>query len=258
MSGFDPDVAAQAFLDARRTRRWLRALPEAARPRTDADAFAIQDRVAAALGPVGGWKVGAATRESEPFRGPIQGDTIFDDGARLPAGLLHVIGVEGELAYRFERDLPPWERPYATEEVLEAIGSLHPVIEILDTRFETIGSQDALSHRADHQNSGALVVGPALRDWRRIESLRVPIRFLLNGTVRHQGIGGNSAGDNIRLLVWMANVGTRGVGGIRSGQIVTTGSCSGTDWVEPGTEIRAEFEGVGAVGASILRTERME
>ena len=84
------------------------------------------------------------------------------------------------------------------------------------------------------------------------------MRLSLNGQIRHEGIGGNSAGDNIRLLVWMANDGTRAAGGIRAGQIVTTGSCSGTDWVEPGTEARAQFEGVGAVEASILRTEPIE
>ncbi len=258
MSGFDPGPAAQAFLDARRTRRWLDALPEGGRPATDEEAYAIQDRVAAALGPVGGWKVGAATPEAGPFRGPIQADTIFADGARLPGDMLHVIGVEAEIAYRFARDLPPRDRPYEREEVLDAVGSLHPVIEILDTRFTRIGSQDALSHRADHQNSGALVVGPAVADWRGLQSLRLPVRLRLNGEIRHEGVGGNSAGDSIRLLVWMANDGTRAAGGIRAGQIVTTGSCSGTDWVKPGTEARAEFEGVGAVETSVVRAEPVE
>ncbi len=258
MSGFDPEPAARAFLEARRTRRWLDALPEGGRPSTDAEAYAIQDRVAAELGPVGGWKVGAATPDAAPFRGPIQSDTIFPDGARLSANGLHVIGVEAEIAYRFVRDLPPRARPYERDEVLAAIGSLHPVIEILDTRFVGIGSQDALSHRADHQNSGALIVGPAVTGWLHIESLRLPVRLTLNGAVRHEGVGGNSAGDNIRLLVWMANAGTREAGGIRAGQVITTGSCSGTDWVEPGIDARAEFEGVGAVAASILRTEPVE
>ena len=126
----DIAAAAEALLEARRTRRWLAALPEGARPGTDAEAYAIQDRVVQALGEVGGWKVGAATPDSEPFRGPIQATTIFADTERVPANLLHVIGVEAELAYRFNRDLPPRDTPYTRDEVLDAIGTLHPVIEI--------------------------------------------------------------------------------------------------------------------------------
>ena len=250
----DIAAAAAALLEARRTRRWLRALPEGAWPESDADAYAIQDRVAEALGaagdPVGGWKVGAATPEAEPFRGPIQATTIFEAG-RVPAEILHLIGVEAELGYRFVRDLPPRDDPYTHGEVLDAIATVHAVIEIIDTRFTALGVTDPLSHRADHQNSGALAVGPGLRDWRGIDPLAQPVRLMLNGVVRHEGIGGNSAGDNIRLLIWMANHGARSQGGLRAGQIVTTGSCSGTTFVQPGTRARAEFPGIGEIDIRI-------
>ena len=195
--------------------------------------------------------MGAATPDSEPFRGPIQEDTIFLETARVPAELLHVIGVEAEIAYRFAQDLPPREAPYTREEVLAAVGTMHPVIEILDTRFVALGSADPLSHRADHQNSGALAVGPGIEDWRGIDTLRQKVRLTLDGALRHEGVGGNSAGDNVRLLVWMANHGARSLGGLRAGQIVTTGSCSGTDFVEPGTRVRAEFSGIGGVDTAI-------
>jgi 2-keto-4-pentenoate hydratase len=248
---FDGEAAAQALLEARRTRRWLTALPEGARPATDADAYAIQDRVALALGEVGGWKVGAATPDSTPFRGPIQATGIFVNPTRVPAAMLHVIGVEAELAYRFGRDLPVRDRPYTREEVVAAIDALHPVIEILDTRFTALGSVDPLSHRADHQNSGALAIGPALTDWQAIDPLRQAVRLTINGALRQEGIGGNSAGDTIRMLVWLANEGARSQGGLRAGQIVTTGSCSETDFVEPGTRVEAAFPGIGAIATEI-------
>jgi len=247
----DIDAAAEAFLEARRSRRWLTALPEGARLSTDGEAYEIQDRVARDLGAVGGWKVGAATPESEPFRGPIQANTIFQGTSRVPADPLHIIGVEAEIAYCFSRDLPPRETPYTREEVLAAVGTMHPVIEILDTRFVALGTSDALSHRADHQNSGALAVGPGAEDWRRVDTLRQQVRLTLNGALRHEGVGGNSAGDNVRLLVWMANHGARSLGGLSAGQFVTTGSCSGTDFVEPGTHVRAEFPGIGSIDIDI-------
>lgn len=251
MSTIDVAAAAEALLAARRARQWLNALPEGARPQNDADAYAIQDAVARRLGPVGGWKVGAATPTSEPFRAPIQADVIFENTRRVPASLFHVIGVEAELAYRFGRDLPPRGTPYAREEVLSAIDTLHPVIELVDTRFARRDAADPLTHRADHQNNGGLVVGAGVRDWRGIDPLRQPVRLTIDGALRHEGVGGNTAGDNIRLLIWMANDGARGQGGLKAGQIVTTGSCSGLIFVEPGARLRAEFAGVGDVEVEV-------
>ena len=84
-----------------------------------------------------------------------------------------------------------------------------------------------------------------------IDPLRQTVRLTLDGALRHEGVGGNSAGDNVRLLVWMANHGARSLGGLRAGQIVTTGSCSGTDFVEPGTRVRAEFPGIGSIETAV-------
>src|SRR3954453_22307189 len=53
--------AAEMLLEARATRRWLDALPDGAQPASETEAYAIQDMVARCLGPIVGWKVGAAT-----------------------------------------------------------------------------------------------------------------------------------------------------------------------------------------------------
>ena len=247
--GFDLDRAASALLAARRTRRWLEALPEGARPITAAQAYAIQDRVAARLGPVGGWKVGAATPTSEPFRAPIPAGAVFN-GTAMPAAALHVIGVEAELAYRIDRDLPRRARPYGQEEGADAVGAIHPAIEIVDTRYAAFGALDRLSHLADHQNGGALALGPALEGWRGVVPIEQPVSLWIDGALRHEGRGGNSAGDPLRLLVWLANGGA-GAAGLRAGQVVTSGSVSGTVLVDPGVKVQAAFDGVGAVEIDI-------
>src|SRR5579862_3875676 len=50
--------AARLLIEAHRTGRPIDRLPEALRPVTIEDAYAIQDHVTAALGAIGGWKVG--------------------------------------------------------------------------------------------------------------------------------------------------------------------------------------------------------
>ena len=104
--------AAELLLQARATHRRLEALPDGARPRTEAEAYAIQDMVAYRFGPVVGWKVGSATLQSEPFRAPIHSATLRIEDPRLPAEMFHVIGVEAEIVYRFAHDLPPRAIPY--------------------------------------------------------------------------------------------------------------------------------------------------
>ena len=112
----DPRAATDALLQARRSRDWIAVLPDGARPQDEAEAYAIQDAVAAALAPeqggIAAWKVGAANPEAPPFAAPILAGTLrFDDSPFAP-GFFQVMGVEAELAYRMGRDLPPRARAW--------------------------------------------------------------------------------------------------------------------------------------------------
>jgi len=107
-------------------------------------------------------------------------------------------------------------------------------VEIVDTRFAAFGSVDPLSQRADQQNHGALSVGPPLENWSAVDPVRQPVQLTIDGTVRFDGPGENSAVDPVRLLVWMANHGTQAHGGLRAGQVVTTGSFYGRKKPEEG------------------------
>ena len=220
-------------------------------PSSIEDAYRIQDEVARHLGPIAGWKVGAETPSSEPFCAPIHASTIFDDGATVPHELCRHLGVEAEIAYRFARALPPREREWTREEVLDSIGTIHPVIEILDTRFEKPGSQHKLMHTADQQSHGALVVGPGVADWRKYSPVNEQVRLSINGETVADHEGGNSAGDPLRLLVWLANHASRRNIGIDAGSIVTTGSTTGTIFTDHGARVSASFPAIGSVHATL-------
>ena len=243
--------AAAALVAARQSRRPLDALPAAARPADTAEAYAIQTEVARRLGPVTAWKVGAAGPDAEPSCAPINAATLFFDVQRLPADLFHVIGIEAEIVYRLGRDLPARERPWTRGEVLEAVASVHPAFEICDTRFVAYGSLDPLSHLADQANHGALVVGPAAADWRAIDPVRQPLTLDIDGTRVIDVVGGNAAGDPVRLLAWLANVGARPFGGLHAGDTVTTGSCTGTIFISRGSRAVAGFPGLGGIELAI-------
>ena len=243
--------AAEALLEARHRRMRLAALPPGSTPRDRGGAYAIQKLVADRLGPVTGWKVGAADATAEPFLAPLHAATIRPAAERVELDELHLLGVEAEIVYALARDLPPRGAPYTRAEVLAAMGAMHPALELIDSRFAELAGTDPLSQLADQQNHGALLVGPALRDWAGIDTAVEPVRLVIDGTVRAEGEGGNSAVDPVRLLVWLANEGSRPWGGLRAGQLVTTGSCTGTIFVARGTRVKVEFRHLGGFASTI-------
>ncbi|HUC18378.1 MAG TPA: fumarylacetoacetate hydrolase family protein [Acetobacteraceae bacterium] len=245
------DQAASILLEARRARSWLPSLPEACRPRSLEQCYAIQGRVLAELGPVAAWKVGAPNPGALPACAAIADRTLFESGANLPATMFHLLGIEAEIAYRFSADLPPRDRDYGLDELIAAIGSVHPAIEISDTRFVAWASQDRFSHVADQLNHGALVVGAGREDWQSIEVTSQKTVLSIDDRMTIEVVGGNPGGDPLRLLLWLANVGARPFGGLRAGTIVTTGSVTGVEFVTAPTKAEAQLPGIGSVRATV-------
>ncbi|GBQ98151.1 2-keto-4-pentenoate hydratase [Asaia lannensis] len=237
--------AAAKFLKVRAGADPLSALLLSDAPRDEAEAYLVQDQLARAMvpdqGAVCGWKVGAPAPEAEPFAAPLHHATLFDGDTELPRGLCKHFGVEAELVYRFHRDLPARERPWTLNEVLDAIGSIHTAIEIIDTRFEQPNTQPRLAHLADQASHGALVIGRGSESWRRLSPVCETVRLALSDGRVIEHIGGNSAGDPRRLLVWLANhAAARGLP-ILAGHSVTTGSMTDTIFVPPGTTATAQI-----------------
>src|SRR3954447_23647265 len=97
--------AAEFLVAARRTGRLLEELPASCKPQTLEDAHAIQDATLAALGEtVAGWK--AAIVDGRAVRGAIMASRVFASGARVTAATMPLLGIEAEIAFRFERDMP--------------------------------------------------------------------------------------------------------------------------------------------------------
>lgn len=244
-------ACAEALIAARLNHHPLSTTPYPHAPQTAAESYAIQKYVATAmsktLGPIRGWKVGAPTPTAEPFASPLHTGTLFEGETTLPKGLCRFYGVEAEIAYRFGKDLPARQTPWTREEVLSAIASAHPAIEICDTRFSEIGAQTALLHLADQGNHGALIYGDALTNWASLTPVEEAVRLTAGSNIIAEHKGGNSAGDPLRMLVWLAQHAAEQGFPIKAGDIVTTGSMTGTVFVEAGTTAKAEFGSLGSI-----------
>jgi 2-keto-4-pentenoate hydratase len=241
--GGDPSPA-QLLLTARRTRRQIDGpLPPIA---SEAEAYAIQDTVARETGPIGGWKVGAKDAAAVPTCAPIPAAVLHPSPAELPAQEFHMIGIEAELAFRFGRAFAPGARAVTPDEVLDGVASVHAALEIVDTRLGEWRRRDRLWLLADSQMNAGLVYGASATSWRGLALDQAPVRLTVNDTLRVERRGGNPGGHPVRLLVWLVNHVCRERGGLAQGSLVTTGSCTGMIFVEPGARVEADFVDIGA------------
>jgi 2-keto-4-pentenoate hydratase len=98
-------------------------------------------------------------------------------------------------------------------------------------------------------NAG-LVYGDPCPHWRAADLTNAPVRLTIDGRVAKEGRGGNPGGDPRRLLAWLVNHVRQERGVLRAGSLITTGSCTGMIFVEPGSVVQAEFPGLGAAAVS--------
>ncbi len=238
------DAAALLLGAWRDPSRKLHAFPAALAPPDEAAAYAVQRRVSAGLGPVGGWKVGAPGPHGPPSAAPLPAGGIHPSPHRAPANARALRGVEAEIAFRLGADLPPRAAPYGRAEVVSAIACCLPAIEILDSRFADPAAMDPFSLLADSLSHGALVFGAPAANWRGIDFAREGVRVLVDGAELKTATA-NPAGDMIRLIQWLANAGARWAGGLKAGQYVTCGSWTGKDFVGPGAQVQVEFAHAG-------------
>lgn len=250
-AAFDATIGARLLYEATKTKKHIKALPAAALPNTEEEAALVQDAVASLTGPVVAWKVGAANPQARPFRAPIHAETLFINPGRIPAEMFSYIGVEAEIVYKFSKSLTLDKGALRLDEVLAAVESVHPAIEIVDTRFSSLDSQPPLAHRADQANHGALIIGDPIADWRSMAPQQQRVILELNGGVVSDKIDGNTAGNPENLLLWLANEGAASLGGIKAGQYVTTGSCAGTIMAKAPVRIKATLFGRGALDMTI-------
>lgn len=248
------EAAAQLLLAARNHAITLARLPDEYIPLDQQEAYAIQDAVAAALGPVGGWKVGAGSLTASPTCAPMPAQHIF----AAPYHFFDLLmtgsrGVEVEIALRMKHDLPPRATPYECAEVVAAVATVHPAIELVSSRYTDYPAANPLAGLADALSNCAFIYGPGRSDLGQIDQSVQHAELFFNGMEVASTVGGNPAVDIWPLVTWLANHLGRRCGGLKAGQFVTTGSCTGLLFADRGSSVNASLRDLGAVDISFAQ-----
>ena len=253
-----PVETAEILAAARREGRRLPSLP-APEPLDLAAAYALQDDYTRAMGTARvGWKVGATSQLSqqalgvvEPFAGPLFENNCFAGPVSLKTPEDCMCIIEAEFAFRVGRDLPPRAEAYSREEVLRALDSLHPAIEVVDTRCLQGFDVGVRWLIADGGANLFFVHGPGTTDWRDWDLPAHPVTVEVDGAPKASGRGANAYGDPASVAVWLANHLRERQPGLQAGDWISTGLTTEIFSALPGDVIEADFGPLGRIELEI-------
>jgi 2-keto-4-pentenoate hydratase len=247
------------------TRYWaegtqLESLPPELRPENRTEAYQVQAHLESySRQPLYGWKIAATSVNGQrhigvdgPLAGRILAERVIADGGAFALGTSLMRVAELEFAFRMGADLPPRDKPYTQDEVLAAAATLHPAIELPDSRFAHFETAGLAQLVADNACAHYFVLGPAADDsWRALDLAAHSGQAFRNGALAETGLGANVLGDPRIALTWLANELSRHGMTLKAGQVVTTGTCVKPLGIAVGDAIEGDLGVLGRVSVRI-------
>lgn len=191
--------------------------------------------------PVAGWKVAIAA-EKRAIAAPLL--DLHPAGCEI--GLFSGCKIEIELAVRLASDLPRRVgSSYKRADVIEAAEHALLGVEIIGGRFDDASNLPFLSFLADNLGNNGYVTAHQLPLSVLSERNKRDCRVTLGNLTLYDGPAVHPAGDPLAPLLAYANAQNDRVGGLRAGQVVTTGSICGVLPIRSCGLLKVEVTGIG-------------
>ena len=248
-------AAAQTLHDHWRAGAKLAVLEEWYRPHNRVEGYAIQAAIEKySTTHLFGWKIAATSEAGQkhinvdgPMAGRILAETVIADGGTASMAGNEMRVAEPEFAFRMRVDLPTRSTPYTTQQVLDAVDTLHPAIEIPDSRFSDFVGAGEAQLIADNACAHLFVLGPATTsDWRSLDLVEQRPVVTMRGQ-QFIGHGKNVLGDPRIALTWLANELREFGVTLKAGRVVTTGTCHAPLPIQAGDFFAVDFGVLGKV-----------
>lgn len=258
-------LASDHLWDAWSAGQTIVALPSELKPSNRDDGYAIQSLLEARSSKsLYGWKIAATSVAGQthigvdgPMAGRILAEKVLAEGSSVSLTNNRMSVAECEFAFEMKNTLAPRSRAFSVDEVMAAVGNLHPAIEIPDSRYEKFETAGAPQLIADSACAHLFMLGKAsTSNWRTFNLATHAVTASVTnseGTLKHHhGVGSNVLGDPRIALTWLANeLSEIGVALVK-GQVVTTGTCIVPIPVIAGDHVHVSFGAVGDIEVRFL------
>jgi 2-keto-4-pentenoate hydratase len=189
---------------------------------------------------------------SGPLIGRYIAERVVPSESIVPFGNNGMKVAEIEFAFRFGNDLPPRAKPYSVEEIFAAVASMHPAIEIPDSRFEHFETVGEVSLIADNACANWLCIGEAAPEaWRKLDLAAFAPVGQIRGKEPVTGKGANVLGSPYAAMEWFVNeLSSLGITA-KAGQVVSTGTCLVPMPISSRDHVTGDFGSLGRVEVTL-------
>jgi 2-keto-4-pentenoate hydratase len=174
-------------------------------------------------------------------------DTMFVDGRVIPGEELIAPRIEPEIGFVLAEPLDP---PVTYLDVLNATGSVLPVVEVIDSRVTEwdIRIQDTI---ADNASSALYLTGERTSIPDDHDLSLEGVKLYKNGELESSGVGAAVLDHPARSVAWLANTLADLDERIEAGHLVLSGSLTPAVDLAPGDVVSVEFTSIGTVNARL-------
>ena len=210
-----------------------------------------------------GYKIGATSQAAldllgleEPFVGPLIDRYCRSNGDVVPAHEAHKTLLESEIAIGIGEDLPAREKAYTGRGVKDACAWVSPAFELCAIRLDVELAGNGLLLIADSGINMDFVLGDKTPDIQNLDLSEHNVSLSVNGEQTARGHSGMSLlGDPFEAVAWLAGHAAIRDRGLKAGDIVTTGTCTGMTPVAIGDTATADFGSLGNVSTKLAQAE---
>ena len=252
------DPRVEALLGAEAGRSEIERIdPEGAL--TEDEAYALQfqliDHRVARGDAVIGLKTGLTSQAKQktmgvhqPIFGHLLASTVIPEGEPVHCGALIHPRAEPELAFLLQDDL---HGHVTAAQALFATARVVPAIEIIDSRFANFrfGFGDVI---ADNTSAARVIFGSVSVLPTELDLRLIGMVYSKNGVVESTAAGAAILGNPWEALAWLARRASQLGRPLQAGQMVLAGALADAVFVNPGDNVRVEFDNLGALGVSFV------
>jgi 2-oxo-3-hexenedioate decarboxylase len=195
----------------------------------------------------------AAMGIHEPIYGTLLASMRLDAATPVPLAALIHPKVEPEIAFVLRSRLAG-PRVNA-QDVLAATQSLHPALDVLDSRFQ--GFQFALPDViADNASGAYFILGPGVDPLAHDALAACRAAFYRNGQQVSEGVGRDVMGHPAEAVAWLVRQLSAHGRGLAAGEVVLSGSLVAPVDAASGDIFEARIDGLGAVALPVAKGAR--
>ena len=255
--------AAELFSWSRRVGAPIRSLPADLLPKTLEQAYDIQIATFRLRGMgTAGFKIGLTNVEAQrsagaaaPIAGRLASADILRSPARIPLPHDHLRIVEAEVVFEVGYAASADDVSLSEAEVYHCLRGAFAGIEVCNSRLSASDDASLPAIVADNSNADRLIVGERLRDW-SVETLAaLPVTLTRRGQPVVDGATRRVLGHPLKAVTWLANwLGARGEG-LKPGDLIASGSCTGMTEVARDDAVIAVFGGGARVAVDFTEAD---